>query len=355
MQSDVAVFIGVSKDAALKSKDNTFTADNTFDGNINLNSEVNLGGDAIIKNIVNGKAILNTITIDANTEQTYLGGDQAWIKGTDQVLLEGTSIKTKRGTSPDNWTEYTNIDSGNIGDYVSGSAEMEKYGIEADYAVHHGIIDCPQGLIEFNATNKNVTIKAGIVLQAAGQSNRTTIGSDIIYTVQETGKVTLFYTKVGDAVDILEAGDVFYQEAEPSNGSTSYLAWWKPSLGKWQFKSNDTGNVWREAIATPLANVNAGATSIISINYIGYRIFDDDCFASLSDIETINESVDMMQQSINELFTEVGKKQDGLFPRQLLTGTIPTVSPLEEGADLSTVITSFNNLLTQLKARGVIA
>lgn len=353
LNQQIGTFVSTAQDAALKSQNNTFTGINTFNGNVSFGANIHLTSDAVIKDAVNDIAILATETIDSNTQSTYLGNNQVQIRGTDKITLEGTTIKTKRGTTPDNWIEYTNIDSGNINDYISsssGSTEMEKYGIEADYAVHYGIIDCPQGLIEFNASNKNIIIKSGIVLQAAGQDARTTIASNINYTVQETGKITLFYV----AGEILEAGDVFYQEAEPDNGITSYLAWYKPSLGKWQFKSNDTGNVWRTAIATPIANVNAGATTIISINYIGYRIFDDDCFASLSDIDSINETISTMQDSVNELFTEVDKKQATLLSRQLLTGTIDTVSDVSTDADLTTLISSFNNLLAKLRTRGVI-
>lgn len=333
----------IKDDYASKTKDNTFTGKNIFNGDVVLGAN--------IRNKVNDKVIITTKTIDANTQATYVGGDQIEIYAPDSLSVESDSVVIKRNNESGVKQTYTNIDSGNISQYVTNnSTEMEKYGIEADYAVHYGIIDCPQGLIEFNASNKNIIIKAGIVLQAAGQDARTTIASDINYTIQETGKITLFYV----AGEIIEAGDVFFQEAEPDNGVTSYLAWYKPSLGKWQFKSNDTGNVWRTAIATPIANVNAGATTIISINYIGYRIFDDDCFASLSDIDSINETISTMQDSVNELFTEVDKKQATLLSRQLLTGTIDTVSDVSTDADLTTLISSFNNLLAKLRARGVI-
>lgn len=459
LQNDIAAFVNVSKDAALKSQDNIFTKSNTFSGGITVSTNpITLSNNATIKDGVNNKNILNVLTIDNNTQQVYLGNDRAWIKGTDNILLEGSEIKTKRGTTVDNWEEYTNIDSGNILDnlpstvaktnsvntftdantfkksvgfngddsstvdfgskirmkdtsgihnsngqvlilsynsttqntylgsdknisingvetvdirtptltttrstgsgfetftvvdsgnisnYITssgGSVEMEKYGIEADYAVHYGIIDCPNGLIEYNTTNKDIVIKSGIVLQTAGNPLRTTIASDINYTIQETGKITLFYAQG----EILEAGDVFYQENEPENGVTSYLAWYKPSLGKWQFKSNATGNVFREATATPIANVNVGETLITSISYIGYRIFDDDCFASLSDIDSINETISTLNDTINS---------DILTGNKLMTGTIETIQNLSESSDLTTVITAFNDLLTKLKTRGII-
>lgn len=217
---------------------------------------------------------------------------------------------------------------------------VDQYGIEADYAIHHGILDCPNGLIEHSPNNKRISIQPGVVLQAAGNPYRTTIASGITYDVQETGKIVIFYAEGGN---LLEAGEVYYQEAEPVNGNVGYLAWYKPSLGKWQFKSNDTGNVFREAVATPIANVNASETGIVSINYVGYRIVDDDCPAQMSDVEAIEEKIETMQGTLN-----------GIADNALFTTTAKAISDLGADADVNTIVTAFNGLLAALRARGVI-
>lgn len=221
---------------------------------------------------------------------------------------------------------------------VSGG--VDQYGVEADYAIHHGILDCPNGLIEHTQNNKQISLQPGIVLQAAGNPVRTTIASGLTYTVKETGKVVLFYAEGGN---ILEAGAVYYQEAEPVNGDIGYLAWFKPSLGKWQFKSNDTGNVFREAVATPIANVNAGEDGIISINYVGYRIVDDDCPAQMSDVDALEEKITLINDTLNPIASNT-----------LFSTSAQTVADVAADADLATLITAYNGLLAVLRTRGIV-
>ena len=215
-------------------------------------------------------------------------GDFVYLKSANEPLT--IEIKKK-----DCITVINNSDSSSNSEttVISGG---DKYGIRADYALNHGIVDCPNGLISISSTNKIINIKPSIVIKACGSDTLTTLATYTKYTIQEDGDIVLFFTKTesssGDTqVGFLEAGNVFYQEEEPIDGTASYLAWYKPSFGLWQFKSNDTGNVWREAIATPIANVKATATGITSINYIGYRIVNDDIFAFKSDIENIKEII----------------------------------------------------------------
>ena len=193
---------------------------------------------------------------------------------------------------------------------VTGGGEVTQvadvYGIRGDYAIHYGILDCPNGLIEYSAVDKSITVSAGIVLQVAGKNTKTTIASPIEYIVQETGDIVLFYAEGS----ILEAGAVYYQEAEPSNGDVGYLAWFNPNKETnpsqvWQFKSYDTGNVWREAPATPIANVNAGESNIINVDYMGYRILDDDILAHMSDIKTLRENVEDIEERVDVVENKV--------------------------------------------------
>lgn len=259
--------------------------------------------------LLENKPSINNITIEGETSLDTLGiqpkGEYALSETVNSQASEISSLKElkldkQQGNENVGKTLIVGAD-GNVtlGEInATGDVILQtNYGIIGDYSSRYGIIDCPNGLIDFSANNKILKINAGIVLKAAGSTTKTTIGSEITYTVKETGKVTLFLAEG----EIIEAGDVFYEEEEPSDGTTSYLAWYKPTLGKWQFKSNDTGNVFREAIATPIANVNANETGIVNIDYIGYRIFDDDCFASLSDVETINETLNTIIQDLNSL------------------------------------------------------
>lgn len=119
----------IKDDYASKTKDNTFTGKNI------LNGDVVLGAN--IRNKVNDKVIITTKTIDANTQATYVGGDQIEIYAPDSLSIESDSVVIKRNNESGVKQTYTNIDSGNISQYVTNnSTEMEKYGIEADYAVH---------------------------------------------------------------------------------------------------------------------------------------------------------------------------------------------------------------------------
>ena len=199
-----------------------------------------------------------------------------------------------------------NIELGEVESGGEVAQVADVYGIRGDYAIHYGILDCPNGLVEYSAVDKSITVSAGIVLQVAGKNTKTTIASPIEYIVQETGDIVLFYAEGS----ILEAGAVYYQEAEPSNGDVGYLAWFNPNKEAnpsqlWKFKSYDTGNVWREAPATPIANVNAGGTNIINVDYMGYRILDDDILAHMSDIKTLRENVEDVEEQVGAVESKV--------------------------------------------------
>lgn len=198
--------------------------------------------------------------------------------------LAPATTDTLGGVKPDGKTITVTSDGTitAVGGGGGGGGGSDLYGIRGDYATHFGILDCPKGLIDYKLDERTVTVHAGIVLQCAGASYKTTIASDMAYTISSVDDVVLFYAEGS----IIEAGDVFYQEDEPNNGTSSYAAWYNPSSEnkKWQFKSNDTGNVWREAFATPIANIGITDGVITRVDYIGYRILDDDILAHKSDI-----------------------------------------------------------------------
>lgn len=159
----------------------------------------------------------------------------------------------------------------------------DKYGIRGDYASKYGIINIQNGLITYASASKEVTVKAGIQLLMPGSDTKTQIGSDIKYTINSTYDVTLF---LADG-EIKEAEGVYFQTEEPENGQEAYLAWFNPEVGKWQFKSNDDGNVWRTPTkAGPLADVHLSETGVIRVDYVGYRVLNDQIFALKSELNS---------------------------------------------------------------------
>lgn len=209
----------------------------------------------------------------------------------------------------------------------------EKYGVQGDYATHYGILDCPNGLITYSL-GKDIIIEPGIVLQAAGSDTKTTIASAINYTIVEDTDVTLFYAEG----TILEAGAVYYQTEEPTDGDVGYLAWFNPEIMQWQFKSDDTGNVWRTAVATPIANVRIVDGNITRLDYMGYRILDDDIIAHKQDVDELEALLDEKQDvltptaPINIGTTTIGEPNN----ISVLNGVI-TPAVVSSGVDLTYV------------------
>lgn len=182
------------------------------------------------------------------------------------------------------------------------TSDTDNNGIKGDYASKYGIINCQTGLISYSSTSKEVTVKAGMQLLMSGSDTKTQIGSDIKYTINSTSDVTLF---IADGV-IKEAEAVFYQKEEPENGQEAYLAWFNPTVGRWQFKSNADGNVWKTPEkATPIADAHLSETGVVRIDYVGYRILNDQIFALKSDIPTNAYTTDNLVAGKNITIEEV--------------------------------------------------
>lgn len=157
-------------------------------------------------------------------------------------------------------------------------------GIKGDYCTTYGITDMPNGLISAALETNYLTIPAGIVLKAAGADTLTTLASETVHETTSTTDFTLFY--VGG--EMLECGDVVYSSSEPTeNGVANYQAWFNPNVSKWQFRSNDTGNVWREAVATPLCDCIFSDGALTRIDFIGYRVLNKQEFATKAEIGDI--------------------------------------------------------------------
>lgn len=148
-------------------------------------------------------------------------------------------------------------------------------GIKGDYCTSYGILEAPNGILT-NPSGMQVTLKQGVVLQLAGQDIKTTISGDLTHTITSTADCDLFY--VSGTTSLMEVEEIVWSRIEPDNGQTGVLAWWNPDNKKWKFKSNDTGNVWAEAVATPVAHIHTNGTTITRIDHIGYRVLDDEVF-----------------------------------------------------------------------------
>lgn len=253
---------------------------------------VNIGGDydAEIEALNNAVSVLST-SVDLTTE----------IGGTTTVLLDeltAMDIDGRPSYKEPGATVYA--ESGVVGiidtvDATNQTAVVKTVqfafggtsgdnGIKGDYCSTYGITDMPNGVITTPAENNNLNIPAGIVLKAAGATTLTTLASATTHETTSTTGFTLFYAEG----EFLECGEVYYSESEPSdNGVENYQAWFNPQFGKWKFRSVDTGNVWREAVATPLCDCIFTDGNITRIDFIGYRVLNKQEFATKADIGDI--------------------------------------------------------------------
>nr|DAH13144.1 MAG TPA: fiber protein [Caudoviricetes sp.] len=215
----------------------------------------------------------------------------------------GSSTPLERMGAGPYFNRYPILDSSNLGSYVDGttitysgnklsavgggSTSVEKYGIEGDYSSKYGILECPNGI--FTVSDMTMTLQPGVVMQCAGSEAKTTNSSAMTHTVTSTSDFDIFYT----SGQFIEATQVVFSTEEPENGATGYLAWWDPSRAdkKWQFKSNDSGNVWAAAPACRLAHVHTDGTTITRVDYIGNRQMDDGCFADLATANTFKKAL----------------------------------------------------------------
>ena len=172
------------------------------------------------------------------------------------------------------------------------------YGIRGDYCSKYGIISAQYGLVDYETLSNEVIIKGGIQLIVPNKDTRTLIASDIKYEVQSIVDVTLFYADG----EILEADNVYYQTEEPpEDGLFAYTAWWNPEINKWKFKSNDTGNIWREADATPIADVHFTNENIVRIDHVGYRHLNTIMFATQDDLQHTSTELEELAEELGTI------------------------------------------------------
>ena len=209
-----------------------------------------------------------------------------------QTCLPSNVLQNKvfvRTSANGTWSSWVEI----------GSGGTESDGIKGDYCTSYGILEAPNGILT-NPSGMQVTLKQGVVLQLAGQDIKTTVSGDMTQTLTSTADCDLFY--VSGTTSLMEVAQIVWSRVEPDNGQAGVLAWWNPDNKKWKFKSNDTGNVWAEAVATPVAHIHTDGTTITRIDHIGYRVMDDEIYALKSDVGVaLNERADKQLSNTNML------------------------------------------------------
>ena len=239
--------------------DNSFTGKNTFSGETKFKGHtLSLEQEAVNLNVTSNATLKNayvTGTLSSLGELTAVSISAAGIKNNqnNKYYLNQASITAGNNITVEETTEGVKISS-------SGGASA---GLEGDYCSKYGIVDCPNGILEEGT--KKVTLKAGVVMQMTETDGLTTNASDMSHDITSTVDFDLFYT----SGSLLEATQVVFSTQEPEDGATGVLAWYNGA--KWQFKSNDAGNVWRTAPAVRLAHIHITDGNITRIDYIGNR------------------------------------------------------------------------------------
>lgn len=202
-----------------------------------------------------------------------VGGTTNYLELTNKPMINGVTLSGNK-TSADLGISYN--------DLLNIPIFSDAYGIKGDYCSKYGIISAQYGLVDYQSLSNEVVVKGGIQLIVPNKDTKVLIASDIKYEVQSIVDVTLFYADG----EIVEADNVYYQVQEPpENGIYAYTAWWNPEVNKWSFKSNDTGNVWREADATPIADIHFVNENIVRVDHVGYRHLNTMQFATQDDLQ----------------------------------------------------------------------
>lgn len=243
----------------------------------------------LIYNTINNKSLLISSTLIFNNKV---------LDASDKAVANGVASLDEKAKIP-------------LNQLPDAIIKINNDGIKGDYCSTYGILAAPNGVL--TANGMKLTLKAGLVLQCAGQEAKTTIASDTVHEVESTQDFDFFYADGA----FYEATQVVYSRTEPEDGDTGILAWWNPDVKKWKFKSNAAGNVWATANkAARLAHIHTDGNTITRIDYIGARVLDEG---------------------------------------RLLQGLKKTVADLATGADSVAIIAKVNEILAALREAGILA
>ena len=275
--------------------DNSFTGKNTFSGETKFKGHtLSLEQEVVNLNVTSNATLKNayvTGTLSSLGEITAVSISAAGIKNNqnNKYYLNQASITAGDNITVEETTEGIKISSS------SGASA----GLEGDYCSKYGIVDCPNGILEEGT--KKVTLKAGVVMQLTETDGLTTNASDMAHDITSAVDFDLFYT----SGSLLEATQVVFSAQEPEDGATGVLAWYNGT--KWQFKSNDTGNIWRTAPAVRLAHIHITDGNITRIDYIGNRHLNKVIPVTVDTEQTITGQ----KTFTNDLFFDCTKNEYG--------------------------------------------
>lgn len=173
---------------------------------------------------------------------------------------------------PSAWQQFS------FGDHIGDSDALI-----ANYQSHYGITAMEYGLPTIIAGNK-IKMPGGMkVVMPGSEYAEVALASPETYTMVGTTNCTLFYGRslTGMGSGYLEATSVYYSRKPPAdNGIDGFQAWKAPGQN-WKFRSNDTGNVWREYVAGPLMDCKFNDEGVlVRIDFIGYRLLDKQEFGT---------------------------------------------------------------------------
>lgn len=171
---------------------------------------------------------------------------------------------------------------------VKSSVGTDNNGIKGDYCATWGWMESStRGLPTIVSDSNNITIPAGTILMCPGSDGYITISSDTTFENNLTGDFTLFYARNldGTGAGFIAATEVVWSDTEPEpNGQTGFQAWKKSGSSNWQLRSNDSGNVWREVVGGPIADIHYTDGNATRIDFDGYRQFNKQWYATIPEL-----------------------------------------------------------------------
>lgn len=269
----------------------------------------NASATADNRNAINAE-IANRTEADANLQQQITANASAIADkqdagdyATNSDLNAGLAGKVNVDQGVANYGKYLVV--GQDGDITLGEGSgggSEINGIRGDYCSKYGIIENPNGIIEYSINDRTITLKNGVQLICQGDDTKVQIGTDMTYDVESTSDVSLFYVD-GEITE----GVKFFQPTEPTDDTGRPLAWQNGAV--WQFKSNNTGNVWRSGEkAAWIADLHITNGTINRIDYVGVQQLNGQTFVEKEEYDARVQAVDTELETIENNQTELGEQ-----------------------------------------------
>lgn len=238
-----------------------------------IKSTVTGNGSAVTDTVTNH---LQTLKNDQEANGTQIHEIEAKIPQsateTNQLTTKEDLPESKAGTAGQ---VYTKTETGAEWKTVSGSGTNA--GIKGDYFATWGWMEGSNGLPTIVSGSNNIKIPAGTILMCPGSDGYITISGDTVFENDLTEDFTLFYARNldGTGAGFIAATEVVWSDTEPEpNGQTGFQAWKKAGTSNWQLRSNDSGNVWREVVGTPISDNHYTDGSLTRLDFDGYRQFN---------------------------------------------------------------------------------